>query len=674
MAARRLAAPAVTSLLTMIACGVLAAPALATPPTNTTPPTVTGPSATLQQGQTVTENPGAWDGGQPTSVVWYDCSDNCIPIETAPTQPGASYTLTQTDVGQNIMVVETATADDGSLETATANSTPVGPVQPPLMNNTLPSISGTAQEGQTLTEVPGSWQGAAQPVSVQWNDCNSSGTICTPIGPSGSPGSTYKVTQGDVGQYIVVTETATDFGGTMSRASSTPLGPVAVPTPGIQGTPEQGQTLTEMPAAWTPNPPNGVKVQWEDCDSSGNHCNPLGFPTTQGSTYTPTANDFGKYIVVMETADYGAGSTPSSSSTPLGPVSATSTTALSTAPSSVVTNQAVTLIATLMSGAVQPSGSITFMNGGTAIGGCANEPVPTPGGSDAVVCQTSFPASSPQLTAVFTPTVGSLVAGSASAVVPLTVGQDTSTTTLDGSSTVNVGQITTYTASVAPPNVRPGPVLPSGSVEFLDGGQPIGGCTSQPVVGGGATCTVTYPTPGTHAITARYGGDANFISSASSSQTVTVVTPPAPPPGPPTSGQPPAQQVLGTITATMQWTFNFTPQYTKVLALVLNGAHQTTVTVRCAGRGCPFRSHAIAVGAAQRCRKHKGHRCPSASGLNLTGIFHSRHLRVGTRITVAITKPSWIGKYYRFTIRSGRGPGVHIGCLAPGATRPGGRC
>jgi hypothetical protein len=299
--------------------------------------------------------------------------------------------------------------------------------------------------------------------------------------------------------------------------------------------------------------------------------------------------------------------------------------------------------------------------------------------SATVVCRTSFPASSPQFNAVFTPAAGSFLAGSDSGVVPISVGRDTSTTSLDVSGTVNVGQSTTYTATVAPPNGRPGPIEPSGGVEFFDGGQPIGACTNEPVIGGGATCAVTYPTPGTHAISARYGGDSNFTSSTSSSQGITVLTPPTPPtpaptsPAAPTSG-PAVAQVLGAISATMQWTFNFTPQYTQVLALVLNGAHQMTVTIGCAGRGCPFKRHAIAVGTTYRCGKHLKRRCSFASGLSLTGIFRSHHLKVGARITVMITKPSWIGKYYRFTIRPGRGPGVHIGCLAPGATSPGGPC
>jgi hypothetical protein len=60
--------------------------------------------------------------------------------------------------------------------------------------------------------------------------------------------------------------------------------------------------------------------------------------------------------------------------------------------------------------------------------------------------------------------------------------------------------------------------------------------------------------------------------------------------------------------------------------------------------------------------------------MDLTPYFHRRSMRVGTRITVAITRPRWAGKYYRFETRAGHGPSVLVACLAPGLTQPGGPC
>jgi len=71
-----------------------------------------------------------------------------------------------------------------------------------------------------------------------------------------------------------------------------------------------------------------------------------------------------------------------------------------------------------------------------------------------------------------------------------------------------------------------GAINPSGTVAFLDGGSAISGCGAQPVTAGSssatATCTVSYPSAGSHTIAATYGGDTNFAGSSSPATTVTV--------------------------------------------------------------------------------------------------------------------------------------------------------
>src|SRR5207244_13616794 len=82
-----------------------------------------------------------------------------------------------------------------------------------------------------------------------------------------------------------------------------------------------------------------------------------------------------------------------------------------------------------------------------------------------------------------------------------------------------VGQQVPYTATVSP--------VPDGStVIFEDGTSTIDGCGSQPVdtATGQATCQVTYTAPGSHSITAIYGGDSSYNGSQNAtaySQTVT---------------------------------------------------------------------------------------------------------------------------------------------------------
>ena len=195
---------------------------------------------------------------------------------------------------------------------------------------------------------------------------------------------------------------------------------------------------------------------------------------------------------------------------------------------------------------------------------------------------------------------------------------------------MKVGGSVTYTSVVAPGFT--GPTMPSGSVQFLDGGKPIAACASVRLVAGSqastAACKVTYKQAGAHRITAKYGGDRSFSGSTSSpAQPVTVSKPSVP--------------VLGTITATMEWSFRYTRSYTKVLALVVQGMPVGgAIRVTCRGRGCPFAKRAIPVTRPKSCRSTKKHRCsaPVTRTIDLTRSFRTRRLHVGARLTVALIR------------------------------------
>jgi hypothetical protein len=193
----------------------------------------------------------------------------------------------------------------------------------------------------------------------------------------------------------------------------------------------------------------------------------------------------------------------------------TSSTTLSASPSAAVTNQGVTLKATVLASSGFATGTVEFRNDGSAIASCAAEPV----SSDLATCQTSFPAtaSPAQLSAVFAPGVGVNLQGSGSTTQSITVGKDSTTTALQLSNAApTTGGSVTYTATVTP--AHGGATVPTGTIEFLDGATPIGSCASQPLTAAGssasATCQLSYPTPGAHSIAARYAGDANFTGSS----------------------------------------------------------------------------------------------------------------------------------------------------------------
>lgn len=208
----------------------------------------------------------------------------------------------------------------------------------------------------------------------------------------------------------------------------------------------------------------------------------------------------------------------------------TSRATLSASPTNPVTNQSVTLHATVSASEGLPEGSVEFRDGASEITGCQHETVEQ--GSPAVAtCQTSFAATQhpDQLSAVFTPSSPASLQGS-EGTTELTVAKSATTTTLQTSSSLlTAGGSVTYTATVSP--ASGGQIQPSGTVEFLDGGTPIESCSHQSLGAGQATCQLAYLAAGGHSVTAKFVGDANFLESSSSpAQAITVQ------PGPSTSG------------------------------------------------------------------------------------------------------------------------------------------
>src|SRR6266536_4469668 len=85
-------------------------------------------------------------------------------------------------------------------------------------NTSLPTISGTAREGETLTASSGSWSGTT-PInfSYRWQRCNSGGGSCSNI--SGASSQTYKLVHADVGHTMRVSVTATNGDGSANAVS-----------------------------------------------------------------------------------------------------------------------------------------------------------------------------------------------------------------------------------------------------------------------------------------------------------------------------------------------------------------------------------------------------------------------------------------------------------------------
>jgi hypothetical protein len=276
-------------------------------PSSTAPPTITG---TAQQGQTLTEHHGSWTN-EPTgyAYLWQQCDatgSNCKAITGA---TSTTYVARAEDVGHTIRVQETASNAGGPGVAATSNATAAVASVPVPGNVSVPTITGTAQQGQTLTEHHGEWTNEPTGYAYEWLQCNSLGTSCLPI--AGAASQTYVPTSGDVGHTIRVQETASNAGGPGAGATSnatagvtSPPVPVDVSVPTITGTAQQGQTLTEHHGEWT-NEPTGYAYLWQQCDATGNNCKAI--TGAASTTYVARAEDVGHTIRVQETASNSFG-------------------------------------------------------------------------------------------------------------------------------------------------------------------------------------------------------------------------------------------------------------------------------------------------------------------------------------------------------------------------------
>ncbi|HTX07545.1 MAG TPA: invasin domain 3-containing protein [Solirubrobacteraceae bacterium] len=585
------------------------------------------------------------DTGEKVSTTTNAGSGTYTATITSSTTAGTP-TITATDGTVSGTAVLTQTADPPATVTVVLNPTSIiaNGTATTIATATVKDAEGTLLANETAVTFKSSDTG--DKVSTTTNA--GSGTYTATITSSTTVGTpTITATDGTVSGTATLTQTVGAASAVTVVVSPAVILANGTSTATATATVKdaEGHLLTGQAVSFKSTDSGQFFGQVSD-NGNGTYSVPVRSSTTVGSaTITATDSSVSPAIAGQGTLVQAAGP---------------STTSLVASSSSLVTNQIVTLFATVNPGSGSPAGAITFDDGGAPIANCVAMPI-TPSNPGAT-CQTSFAAStSPErLTAVFVPNTSSTAPGS-TGTATITVTPDSTSVSLNVSTAVNVGQSTTYTATVAPPASRPGPVEPSGSVEFFDNGSPIASCLNQTLVNLSASCTLTYSAVGMHSITARYSGDPNFTASTASAQPVSVALA--------------AVHVIGLISATMQWTFDYTPTSTKVAVLLVNWvSSDATVLVKCHGRGCPFATHTSRVAKPKRCGKKGKPKCPVGGSINLAGPFQKDPLHPRTTVIVTIKRPGWVGKYYKFTIRAGNNPVVQISCLAPGGTRPGVGC
>ena len=207
-----------------------------------------------------------------------------------------TYTLADSDEGKVISVAVSFTDDAGNGETLTSAATDAVEAKPNTPATGEPTISGTAQVGQTLTAAT---SGIADDdgldnvaFSYQWQADDSN--------ISGATGETYALADADIGKAISVAVSFTDDAGNGETLTSAATDAVeakpntpATGEPTISGTAQVGQTLTAATSGIADD--DGLdnvafSYQWQADDSN--------ISGATGETYALADADIGKAISV----------------------------------------------------------------------------------------------------------------------------------------------------------------------------------------------------------------------------------------------------------------------------------------------------------------------------------------------------------------------------------------
>ena len=291
---------------------LLVVPGPNTPPPPNTPATGTPTiSGTAQVGETLTADTTdiSDHDGLANAIFVYQWLADDAEIDSA---TASTYTLVAADEGNAIKVRVSFTDDDGNDEELTSAGTAAVAAAPPLPNTPaigLPTISGTAQVGETLT---------ADTTGISDDDGLGNATfayqwLADDAEIDSATASTYTLVVADEGNAIKVRVSFTDDdgndeeltrAGTAAVAAAPPLpNTPAIGLPTISGTAQVGETLTADTTGISDG--DGLynatfAYQWlaDDAEING----------ATASSYTLVADEEGKAIKVSVSFTDDAGS------------------------------------------------------------------------------------------------------------------------------------------------------------------------------------------------------------------------------------------------------------------------------------------------------------------------------------------------------------------------------
>ncbi len=247
--------------------------------TTTPTPSIAG---TFETGKTLTAHAGAW-GPDPVTLS-YQWNRAGSAVEGATT---SSYTLGEADAGTAISVTVTGAKPNyvAVEKTSAATAVIVGVFEAAP----VPTLTGEARLGETVTAAAGEWLPTSTVLSYQWS--RSGQRI------DGATEPDYTIVEADLGGRLTVTVSgARNHYGSVSR-TSLETGKVTgllaeTPQPTVSGVTEIGETLTANAGTWAPAPVE-LSYRWQRAGID------IGGATD--SRYTLVPADLGKPITVTVT-------------------------------------------------------------------------------------------------------------------------------------------------------------------------------------------------------------------------------------------------------------------------------------------------------------------------------------------------------------------------------------
>ena len=254
-----------------------------------------GISGTVAVGKTVTVVPATWTGGTTVTAAYQWLLDG----KAVGGATSTTYTIPASAAGHTLSVQETATATGYATGTVTSAGVKVaaGTLTAPV-----PTITGTAKVGDTLTAHAGTWTSGTT-LTYQWY---ASGKAIQ--------GATKTSLVLGAGQYrttitVEVTGKKTDYTTATQTSKATAAvaaGTLTTSRPTITGTAKVGDTLTAHPGTWTSG--TSFKYQWY---ASGRAISGAVRPT-----FKLTSSQAGKTITVKVTGSKSGYATASQTSAP----------------------------------------------------------------------------------------------------------------------------------------------------------------------------------------------------------------------------------------------------------------------------------------------------------------------------------------------------------------------